>query len=108
MNEDIALDAIDGVFFALGDVVAYVVEDAHAGVGAIEFLEASAEEMEDALAIRPGEVGRGTHRLQVCLAFFRWNRHTGQLPVGNSDVVTFHGGAHFREKVGADLMSQPA
>jgi hypothetical protein len=62
----------------------------------------------DRLPVRPSEVGRRRHRGEVGASFGRGGRCARELPVGELDPVTAHGGVHAPDVVGADLVAEPA
>ena len=109
MNGQLESLSVHRVFFYFHYIVGHVVDLAHAqGLGAFaeDFGEGLAGPVGQALAIGPGIVGGAGHGCQVVLAFLGVVGGTGQLPIGDLNLVFLEGPLHDLEEVGAYLVAE--
>ena len=105
-----ALDPVDHVRLALGDVVGHVVDELHAEalVACPEhLLKGAAHLVHHHLAVGEGEVAGAGHGRQVVPALRRGHRRAGELAVGQLEAEPV-GRVHAGEVVGAGLVAEAA
>ena len=107
VDKKLFFPAVDQMGFQLAGIMRHVVKDGQVGRGK-DIAERLARQVGENLPVGQGAIDPGAHGAQVRAPAGRIDRGAGQFPVGQHNAMLPGSGKHRVEKLGTDLMPQPA